>query len=226
LNFLKLVRHIETGSAEDKAEWESGQERLRAARAENLRHARKVAVKSFGLPLNNLDLIRAGGVRETAATRALALAGDAPLVILSGPTGHGKTVVASKWLYDWLKDESSWEWDNDVTPRLRGSGQFITAGDMADIAFEPSHLKRALCAKTRLVIDELGVEYLDKDGRVMAMFNSVLNQRYASKHLTLITTNLNADEFKERYEGRIGGRIREVGAFMEVGGYDLRACKP
>ena len=80
-----------------------------------------------------------------------------------------------------------------------------------------------------LVIDDLGVEYLDAKGYTQKRFDEILDERYSNFRKTLITTNLNARDFRDRYGTRIFDRIREGlssgGAFVEIGEKSYRAEK-
>jgi DNA replication protein DnaC len=80
-----------------------------------------------------------------------------------------------------------------------------------------------------MVIDDLGVEYLDKNGNFLQRLDELIDERYSNYRQTIITTNLNVKAFKERYGERVADRIREGfefgGAFMELAESSMRVRK-
>ena len=78
-----------------------------------------------------------------------------------------------------------------------------------------------------IVIDDLGVEYLDKNGYFSHRLDELIDERYSNYRKTVITTNLNAKAFQTRYGARVADRIREGfkhgGAYVEIAMGSLRA---
>ena len=68
-----------------------------------------------------------------------------------------------------------------------------------------------------LVIDDLGVEFMDKAGHFKSRLDELIDARWGNFRKTIITTNLNAKDFQERYESRVTDRIRH--GFKHGGGY-------
>ena len=56
-----------------------------------------------------------------------------------------------------------------------------------------------------LVIDDLGVEFLDGRGNFIMLFDGFINTRYNNAGRTIITTNLDVERFKARYSERVMG---------------------
>ena len=81
--------------------------------------------------------------------------------------------------------------------------------------YDADEMKQLLDASA-LVIDDLGVEYSDQKGAFASLLDEVIDHRYGNQAPTLITTNLTAKEFKERYGERIADRLREAGGFVAV----------
>ncbi len=111
---------------------------------------------------------------------------DITNVILLGPNGVGKTMIAKNLLYQALQ---------------RGAtASFVTASDMLnDLAVQetPSALQRRLSKYTRpslLAIDELG--YLSYDHRHADLLFEVVSRRYGNKPI-LLTTNKPFAEWAE-----------------------------
>ena len=74
----------------------------------------------------------------------------------------------------------------------------------------------ALLGASRLVLDDIGTEYLDERGAYLSLLDELIDVRYSQELPIVITTNLTAPEFKGRYGSRIARRIRECGAFAAL----------
>ena len=78
-----------------------------------------------------------------------------------------------------------------------------------------------------MVIDDLGVEYMDKNGHFSHRLDELIDDRYSNYKKTIITTNLNKKDFQARYGNRVTDRIREGfkhgGDYLEFSGRSLRA---
>lgn len=164
-------------------------------------------LKASGVPLLDLENIIDRDPLETpsvAAIRQIFEQTPKPiLVILSGGIGCGKTSAAVWWL-------------GQV-----GGGEFVTAIDFAAISdFDKD--AQARLRSTHLVLDDLGVEYMDKNGKLLSALDGLMNHRYGDKLPTVATTNLKWGEFRARYGVRIADRIRQLGVFVEVAGASLR----
>jgi hypothetical protein len=170
--------------------------------------AASAAVAQLELPERVQVLLEAGGLKDTEAMGVLAA--PAALVVVSGTPGCGKTVAAAKWLYDFSKS-------------TQRAGFWLTAARLARWPrYDDSDMERLL-RPPRLVLDDLGTEYLDDKGSFMATLDELINERFARKRPTVITTNLNAAAFKARYHERIVDRIREDGRFVSLASPSLRS---
>lgn len=228
-NTDELLKRIEDREAEPA--W---QERVREKREEQEREARKVtaaaqreALAKLDLPAKDLDLLKAdGGAGRFNRTLAVqALEGDVILTVLSGGTGTGKTTAAGWWLHGWILDPKNWGEVNDwgSPPKMRGSVIFVTAAKLARWARYNDSEMEAILRTSRLVIDDLGAEFLDAKGAYASLLDEVINERYANRRPTVLTTNLNAPDFKARYGERIEDRIRESGRWMALGNESMRS---
>jgi DNA replication protein DnaC len=172
--------------------------------------AARVAVQGLDLPERAHALLESGAVRTTEAVLALEKAGG--ITVLSGLPGCGKTVAAAKWMWDFARQTQ------------RPGGLWVTATRLARWPrYDDREMERLLSAP-RLVVDDLGTEFLDVGGSFMATLDEVINERYAKRRPTVITTNLNATTFKARYEERIVDRIREDGQFVVIASPSLRSA--
>jgi DNA replication protein DnaC len=99
---------------------------------------------------------------------------------------------------------------------------WVTAAKLARWERYDEEAMNKLLRTPRLVIDDLGGEYLDKGGFYASLLDELINERQSSSRPTIMTTNLAAEAFKARYGERIVDRIREGGRFFECGNASLR----
>ena len=105
--------------------------------------------------------------------------------------------------------------------RKCGSGTRLASVNGYNSEFEK------LAQVSLMVLDDLGIEYLDKNGNFLQRLDEIMDERYSNYRKTIITTNLNSEDFKARYGERIADRIREGfghgGAFMELSDKSMRS---
>lgn len=158
-----------------------------------------------GLPQDARDVI-AEGVRPTEATSAVDAFLAAPemrLLILSSLAGRGKSIAAAYAIF-------------------RQAGRFVTAADLGRMGFDEKERLQGLYQARLLVLDDLGREYAGGKGWLQSAIEDLLTTRYDGKRRTIVTTNLSAQTFKERYGERVADRIRGRGRFVVLGGPSLR----
>lgn len=136
-------------------------------------------------------------------------------LVLSGAKGCGKSVAAAWWIAQSAKD---------VTPTRKLSRKWWSGIRLARVDGYDGTLDR-LAACRSLVIDDLGVEYADAKGAFQARLDFLLDERYGNRRRTVITTNLNAKEFAQRYGERIADRLREEAVWFESKAQSLRGTK-
>lgn len=181
-------------------------------------------LRFMGIPERTLRAIDAQ-VEETDATRAVEGASD--ILVLSGGPGCGKTVAAAVWISVFVKDEKNWSKANDpdlcIHPKMIcKTPVWVTAAKLSRWErYESAEMAKLLHA-SRLVIDDLGGEFLDKGGFYASLLDEIVNERQGASRPTVMTTNLDASAFKERYGERIVDRIREGGRFVGCGNQSLR----
>lgn len=214
------------GSMTDE-EWAAHDAKLQAEAEERTRRAEEEVrverlawlVQDVGVPAKDIARIEgAEGISETRAMRAVReqLAERLMLVVLSGTRGSGKTTAAAWWL---AQRQPKHDYVYTQNPFFIDANHLARWPRYDDSKME--RIEKALC----LVIDDLGVEYDDKQGNFRSLFDALVNARYASMLPTVITTNLNAEQFKERYGERVADRIREVGRFVSIADESLRGRK-
>jgi DNA replication protein DnaC len=183
-------------------------------------HKRGVPAKDFRR-LAGLDALD-----ETSALRIARewLAGEQTLLVLSGGVGCGKTVAASWAISQDPPPAYGYPGSGDPWPELFWP-QFVSAPRLAlTNRYDPGEI-RVLTGCSVLAIDDLGAEFADKTGSFMATLNVVINSRYDSVLKTIITTNLDAADFTERYGARFADRVNEVGEFVELDDPSLRESR-
>lgn len=133
-----------------------------------------------------------------------------PFVVLAGPIGVGKSVAAAVLAREFIEKH--------------GGGWVIWrhAGELARIGHFDEERAKAREQCDLLVVDDLGTEFLDNNSWLAAQLEVLFYQRHGNRRLTVVTTNLTALQFRERYSPRLVDRIRELGAFVETGGESLR----
>ena len=147
-------------------------------------------IKRAGLPeqwsLDTFPFAKQPGVnrRQIRAFAELDFIGKAENIVFIGPTGVGKTGLASGLLLKALQNGYR--------------GQFIRAQDLFDemyASLADRSTRKLLNYLTRvdvLVIDEMG--YLNLRPEQTNIFFKLMEERY-KRHPTVITTNLNYDEW-------------------------------
>lgn len=134
-------------------------------------------------------------------------------VILSGPTGTGKTYCA-KLIEHELKTKNF---------NVHFTNTFNLIKRMKDNLFgQDASAPRDFFECDLLIIDDLGAEPSIKNSD--DLLYTVINERYANNLPILITTNLSKDQVSVRYEDRIFGRIydKAKSAVIIFNGKDLR----
>ena len=144
---------------------------------------------------------------------------EAWCMVLSGGKGTGKSTAAAVWLYESVPPEGApayqrrYWWNGTKIARTNGYAK---------------DFEKMIQSKL-MVIDDLGVEYLDKNGNFLQRLDELIDERYSNFRKTVITTNLNAEAFKDRYGERVADRMREGfawgGGFMELADTSMRKVR-
>lgn len=150
-----------------------------------------------GIPRKYERLIQLELVDTSSDACQSAVAFTGTTLLQLGGVGSGKTVAACWWL-------------------SQGAGRFVTSALLARWPRYEAESMRALLEAPRLVIDDLGTEYMDDKGNFMAILDEIIADRCANERQTFITSNLTAIAFKARYGERIEDRIREGGTVISL----------
>lgn len=158
-----------------------------------------------GWPRRNLSLLSTIDESKPAVVQLKSWdRSSSPIVVLSGGVGCGKTIAAT-W------------WADTYAPKA----MFVTSAEFARTSRYSARRDEWVEAPA-LVFDDLGAEYADDKGALLADLEELVDKYYADCKPLLITTNLGVDAFKQRFGQRISDRIREAGQWLSVKGESLR----
>lgn len=178
--------------------------------AEELAEATRRKRIELGLPVPGLDsFLRQRGVPSKFwqlvlnpwKTSALGLverllAGEGLLLVLGGNTGRGKSTAAAVAL---ARRPGLWVHAPDLSkPPVKKSGD----DDHDEETVRDGRMRNA----PLLVLDEVGLEH-SPGGYAASRITATISIREANNRPTLVTTNLSAEQFKEKYGDRIGSRL-------------------
>lgn len=135
---------------------------------------------------------------------------------LFGPNGSGKSYIAASVLLEYVK---------------RGyTGYCISADELKAMYISHQQFDPDLTVAQRvetvevLIIDDLGKEYSGKDfGWAELNFENLLRKRVRNMLVTVITTNLTRDAYKERYKTSAVSLVKEAMHVICVDDVDWRA---
>ena len=206
--------------ANERAAETRKRQEVQAAYEENRAAAVDRLLESIALPERALGVVLAGKLQVTEALSAADTVPD--LLVLSGGAGCGKTVAAVAWVVGYVRDPANWLQEGRAARFKSRPPIWVTAAKLARWERYDEDKMADLLRTPRLVVDDLGGEYMDQRGFYASLFDEIVNERQAASRPTILTTNLGAEAFKTRYGDRIVDRIREGGRFINCGNKSLR----
>jgi DNA replication protein DnaC len=218
VNLEERMRWLE--EREKDPEWIAKREEEEAReRAENERKA--VQFKADLIAAIDIPRRACDALASEYETSALARVRDLEdgILVLSGKAGCGKTVAAARWLLDWVDvamQKRTALRDSWNRPIQNACPLFTTAIKLSRSDHYDDEKMGRLFTCHRLVLDDLGAEYLDGKGFFMSSLDEVINERYQRRLPMIVTTNLPAEDFKARYGERVADRVREAGVFVSI----------
>ena len=199
-----------------RAKAKSAEEVEQFEAAEQIDETKRIdqVLQAFGVP-RRIRMTLTAPVETSALARVrewLAKGEASWCIVLSSDKGVGKSTAAGWWLSRVA---------DGVMPDARMFRRWWPSAEIASMDFYGDDFKR-LCECESLVIDDLGVEFNDAKGAFQSKLDRLLDSRYREFRRTIITTNLTAKGFSERYDGRIFDRLREGAQWQSVAGASLR----
>jgi DNA replication protein DnaC len=164
-------------------------------------------LRSGGWPADFAESYQKGAVSMTLVGAMLGQVWDDPakaLIVLSGPTGIGKTWEACR---------------RAVESEVWGQGSRF----YSDLDGLRTHsMLTQLYGCGMLIIDDVGSE--EESSRNSAAVERLITRRLENRNRrTIITTNLNRPSFETRYGARIASRLEKItSAWIPITGPDLR----
>lgn len=221
-------REVEETDAREKAATDEADRLWREASTRAEAEARRVKAEIPRRVWAVLDAPKRTTAYEAAS--AFAAGGLETLLVLAGGVGCGKTVAACAGLDRFLTPDPKLR-EAGFTPlgAKKPSGLIVKAIELARAGTFDREFWDRLGAVGFLVVDDLGTEPLDEKGWVVANVRALLDKRYDDERKTVLTTNLNLDQFKARYcadGGRLLERLRERGGFLELTEASMRTPPP
>lgn len=229
MNFFDLAQKIQPDPTRDLLIRHAHEERVRdeeITREENHRRFLSSVGKARSEMASRIGLSRramlcftvTATMADSPALRGLSKwSGDGTLV-LSGGKGVGKTVAANKWVWDCIRATENWKWQDGTRVKFNFADPIIvTAAHLARWPRYDEEAMNRIMYASRLVIDDIGCEFWDEKGSFLALLDELIDTRYAQILPTVITTNLDQQQFEQRVKERITRRIREDGLFFNCG---------
>lgn len=135
-------------------------------------------------------------------------------LLLSGLYGNGKTTLAksiARLIEKYTEREFGYSMRKVV--KLFTAKQICRiCGAAGDRTKDSNDRYKRLFTEPMIIIDDLGEE--PREVMVFGMIHTpivdIISERYAMQRMTILTTNLNADELREKYGERILDRFREM----------------
>lgn len=204
-------------SAENRKRSEEAElRREKEARARKVRAEAPKRLVHLGAPQRAVEAWEAG-LQDTEAMRYVNgfIEAGKTFCVLSGGAGSGKTVAAVHVMAHRILQDK----------REAQTALFVRAAECARMGLYDDGSKNLLeqmHAAGVLVVDDLGAEFISDNGVWRGLLDELVDVRYGDRAPTIFTTNLDADQFRERYGERVADRIRHAGAFKGCGKMSLR----
>lgn len=212
---------VERPAVEVKQEHEAAEEARLAAHLE-----------SCGVPRRNVEVLASvDRLQDTAAVVGVRewIRSGKTFCLLAGGFGTGKTMAAGAVLKMARKNVAFWDHAAarpvDSWRYSKSEGLFVRAAELASTS-PYAEEGRGHWARVRriswLVVDDLGMERLDNAGIWQEQFDLLMDSRYSERRRTVLSTNLDAEAFAQRYLGRAMDRVKHDGMVVLCGSESLR----
>lgn len=197
-------------SAEQWADHDAKVAEINRANAAAAKLTPEAKLRDRGTGFPERAIVAAAAAKPTAAIEKIKTWNHAEkcVLVLAGSPGCGKTVAATHWAM-----------------HNRPGATFVRASTFAASSRYDRAERNAWLKAQALVLDDLGGEYVDTKGSLMADLDELVDTYYGDQRPLLITTNLDREAFKSRYGQRIADRLRECGRWFSIASESLRGAK-
>lgn len=159
--------------------------------------------------------------------------GNGGSIILSGTIGSGKTITAYTGclIYMWKLYHERVDGERYTEEQAIRHGRYnpFTAYKpheiLKDAFVDIEQYDRIYEHKNLIFIDDLGREHFTDKGFGIAEWDLFFDYRYENKLPTIATTNMNPEQFVQKYNKRIYDRLRETALWIEFTGDSMRKAK-
>lgn len=171
-----------------------------------------------------LDSLKTGSGKSYSTQAArLFVKGDGILLagtvkqslVLTGEVSRGKTYIASA-IYNALKARGELVWFTRLWTLLEG----VKSGYDDGAELSANEALSALCDAPVLMIDEFQVNKITEYS--LSVVEELINARAARAMPTVITTNLNQEQIRQKFNDRIDARLKHFAHWIDVGGEVMR----
>lgn len=176
---------------------------------------------------NHIATVLRGGLRSTAATRAVAEWSSDPtwrILVLEGGVGSGKTAAASwgfQFVYDRMTRPGVRTYAEIYSPRWPVWCDARLVCGLVGVEWRYEDKWAAFDTAPLVVLDDVGTE--DKPERMTSLLERLFN---VASSRAIITTNLDLDDFHKRYGDRVDSRIVGFAQWVQCADADMRVCPP
>jgi len=134
-------------------------------------------------------------------------------LLLLGKPGTGKSVAAARWLLGEALAMRNWFGfdgpEGFIWKYKGGKVLWRTAKSLSRVKqYDEAEMER-LFGPARLVVDDIGMEYLDAKGFLVSLIDEIVHERHRRELPTVMTANMSPADFVERYGQRVLDRISE-----------------
>ena len=145
------------------------------------------------------------------------------IIMLAGKYGCGKTLAACCMIPLFLAVKGKCRpvaSENTGKLRFDECWRFTTSHHVLKVAFDDGN--DLFTTSDLVVVDDIGWEHFTDKGFGISEWDRFFDSRYRGMRPTILTTNLTAVEFQNRYTKRIYDRLRESAIWFESAGESLR----
>lgn len=149
-------------------------------------------------------------------------------ILLCGDQGTGKTTLAcaaaTSVKRSYGKSVYFTRWASYLNARLTMNSPDFDYFDSVDLAYATT--VRQVAESFLLVLDDVGHEHSSGSGYGERLLDELLRTRFDAGMPTIITTNLTAAEWMQRYDAVFRSFMRQACPPIYFGGSDRRAARP